>query len=92
MTSIKISRNEFSLIIRIFYSNHPFVFLLLYLIILSSISTLNAESDAIMRRDTIAETMWMMKRRLFVNRNTHQPRYHPAGRSWRCDSARVSAG
>lgn len=37
-----------------------------------------------MRRDAIAETVWMMKCRLFVNRNTHQPRYHPAGRSWRC--------
>lgn len=45
-----------------------------------------------MRRDAISETVWMMKRRLFVNRNTHQPRYQPAGRSWRCDSARVSAG
>lgn len=32
------------------------------------------------------------KRRLFVNRNTHQARYETAGHSWRRrDSARVTA-
>lgn len=62
------------------------------------ISTLKAVYEvAVMRRDAddamaITGLGPSTKRRLFVNRNTHQARYETAGHSWRRrDSARVTA-